>query len=436
MTTSQESNDLRPVGALLLVLILWIMLSSAYHGMVESGVRGGDFKFFYAAAQRLNAHQPLYQDDPNGATYVYTPLLALLLQPVVGERDLAPGSDGQRSPAAEAEFLFAQKAWFVVSAGALVGAVGLCALGFKLNLSRAAAIGIMLLTAFHLWPTVMTFGLGQANLLLVLTLAGMYWADRQERYYLAAFCIALGTIFKTWFIAMLLFLLLRRAWKASAACLVFLALGMGVLFTIVGWQEFPMFVHFTIGYAAKQMGNQVLSQSIAGFAQLHFLKNDHLLPWVHSPALALAFRGVAYLLVLGGVALVTLLGRPCHAITRQVQLSIVTLTMLLLLPYCQNEYLVLVLPTLWLFLTRPSLGWLGFVITALVYVLFTRGGPYYPLNAREFQHGWRTLVPSLPFFLTCLLWMVSVWTGLRLYRQQRSTETTQVELPTKAGAYA
>lgn len=395
----------RLTGALLLVLVGWFLLTTAYHGAInpQSGVTGGDFKFFYQAAQRLNAGKPLYVHEASGATYVYTPLLALLLRPIAA---IAGEQDGP-TPA------LALKLWYACSAASLVAAIALFALAMRWTLRQAALIAIVAIVAFRFWPTTMTFGLGQNNLFLVFALAGLYWADSHDKPLATAGFITLGTLFKTWFIGFALYLLIRRNWKATAACVGFTALSVALLFTIVGWRELPLFVEMTLGYASKQMGNQVLSQSIAGFAQLHFSTNAHINPLRDSGPLAAAVKYAGQLLMLLGLTYLFL--RPAVTLSeRRLHLSLVALTVLLLLPYCQTEYLVLALPPLWCFLTQPRLGgWFGFLGAAVVYVLLTRGGPYYPNDAQAYRSGVRSLLVSLPFLMLFLLWLITFTTLIR-----------------------
>lgn len=405
-----EPKQSRAVCLLALLLVTWIMVGSSFHGMVQSGVRGGDFQFFYTAAQRLNAHEPLYKYESTGATYVYAPLLAITLRPFVGTHSMARDAEHKLiDPATEGEFLHAQKVWFGASAGSLLLAVGLFARAARLHLTQAAAGCILIVTAFHFWPTVMSLGLGQANLLLVCALAGIYYADSRDKLLLAAVFIAGGAIIKTWFLGFVLYLILRRAWSAIVACGVIYVACLGVLFTIVGWGEMKLFIDMTHDYASKNMGNQVLSQSISGFAQLHFSQNDHIAPLRDSPLLADLTKWTLTALILGGLAFMyfrKLSGKPFE---RQLRLGVITLSLLLLLPYCQNEYLVLTLPVLWTFLLAPSSsGLLSFGLTCIAYILLTRGGPYYPNDAKPFHDGLRSLFVSLPFFTLMGLWAVTL----------------------------
>ena len=64
--------------ALLLVLVSWLLVASAYSGAVSpaSGITGLDFDVFYQAASRLNAGQLLYTSRISlpACTWGHTPI--------------------------------------------------------------------------------------------------------------------------------------------------------------------------------------------------------------------------------------------------------------------------------------------------------------------------------------------------------------------------
>ena len=183
---------------LLLFLVSWLLVASAYSGAVSptSGIAGLDFAVFYHAAARLNAGQPLYQSHLppglQGGLYVYCPLLAFLLRPLA----LLP-------------FHKALQVWFFVNAACLILAVLLYGASARLTWKTASLMAVLLLVSFRYWDTTMNFGLGQSNAIMLALIGGMLWADSRKRWMLMGMLIALAALFKVWLIGLLLYLVLR-----------------------------------------------------------------------------------------------------------------------------------------------------------------------------------------------------------------------------------
>lgn len=402
MTTSTVSTLAPPhtarapgyPNALFLLLLAWLLVTAAYRGAVNVGVgiTGIDFTIFYHAAQRLAAHQPLYQ--PHGELYAYSPLFALALRPL-----------------AHLSLASAIKIWFGFSALCLIGAVFVYASAARMTGRDTALIGLMLLVGFRCWPTTMNFGLGQANLLLLLLLCGMVWADSRTRWTLFAILIAAAALVKIWMLGFLLYLLVRRQWRAGAVSVALFGAAMALLFTLVGWREFGPFVQAGI-ITGRQVLRISVTHSLYGFALLHLHSNPLMSPFTHSKALFGAFLalGVAAL----GYGLLALWKQPPAPSPHQARLALglVAVSVLLLLPPCQNEYLVLCLPALWTLLTLPSANgrraapfWAAGV---LVYLMLSRGwAPYAPLPP-AYQHGLKSLLVSMNFYALCVLWLATV----------------------------
>ena len=239
-------------GILLLLLVSWLLVASAYSGAVSttSGITGMDFASFYTAAQRLNAGHPLYQPHLNpalgGSLYVYSPLLALLMRPL-----------------AHISFHTATKAWFFVNAASLILAVLLYGLAARISWRKSSLLAILLLVSFRFWDTTMNFGLGQSNSLMLVLIAAMLWADSRERWWLMGALIALAALFKVWLIGLVLYLLLRRRWQEAAFGIGAFLVALGGLFSIVGWPELPSYLHCMV--QAKAFGEKhAVMNSIVG----------------------------------------------------------------------------------------------------------------------------------------------------------------------------
>jgi len=381
-------------GAAFLALLTWLLVTSAYHGEVLPGgkVSGIDFGIFYHAAQRLNAGLPLYQ--PHGELYAYSPLLALLMRPL-----------------AHLPLESALKVWFAFSAACLVASVGVFGRASGLGWRDAGPLGLMLLAGFRFWPTTMNFALGQINFLMLLLLCGMFWADHRRRPLLLGVLLGAACLFKIWMLGLLLYPLLRRQWPAVAACLGVCFVSFVALFSVIGWREWSPFLQASLN-TSKQVNRISITHSLFGFASLHFRANGLLQPVLNS---ALAWG----LVLLAGAAalawgLALLRRRPALSpLESRLALGVVAVSVLLLVPPCQNEYLVLCLPLLWTLLA-PADAEAGRLAPwmlaggALGYVLFSRGwGPYAPVP-EAYQHGLRSLLVSAPFYAAAVLWATGV----------------------------
>ena len=277
------------------------------------------------------------------------------------------------------------------------------------------ALGLMLLIGFRFWPTTMNFGLGQVNFVLLVLLAGMYWADSARKPMVLAVLIVAGALVKVWMIGLLLYLLLNRQWKSAGLGVAGFAAALLLLFSLVGRQEWPLFLQAAAA-SAQQIAAHRVRQSIFGFADLHFHANTLVQPLVSS-------RLWYGLFVLAGIAAVgwglALLWRtaPGRSLYQgRMRFGLVIVSVLLLLPTFEDEYIVLCLPLLWTLLLgfgsekngsekNDRLPWL-LPGAALVYLSLSRGWPVYPPIASMYQHGLRSLLVSMDFFGVAALWLM------------------------------
>lgn len=410
----QESIALRS-GALIrngafLALLVWLLVASAYHGAVSpaGGITGVDFHIFYDAASRLNHGLPLYQTGRD--LYVYSPLFALLLRPLA------------HLPYAEA-----LRAWFLVGAGCLILSAALFARAARLTLLDAAPLGLMLLVGFRSWPATMNFGLGQANFILLALLCGMHWADSVRKPLLVALLIVAAALVKAWVLGLVLYLLLNRQWKPALAAVTGYAAALLLLFGLVGFSEWPKFLAAGAA-AARQIAGHQVRQSILGFADLHFHANSLIYPLADSRAVYALFV-LACTAAIGWAFWALWRSAPARVPLEQssyrdrLRFGLAAMSLLLLLPTFEDEYIVYCLPLLWTLLLGPRtergeragtealnikerLPWL--LPSALaVYLVLNHGWPVYPPIAAGYQHGLRSLLVSADFFGVAALWLLA-----------------------------
>jgi hypothetical protein len=385
-------------GLLLLLLIVWLLLSSAYRSALapSPGITGVDFQLYYAAAGRLLHGEPLYVFQPAGATYVYSPVLALLLRPL-----------------ARFDYLQALRIWFFLAATCLCASVLLYALSARFKWSDLALIGITLILGFRFWPSTMNFGLKTLALL-----------------------IAGAALIKTWMIGLLLYLILRRNWRAAVLGGAAFAVMLAGSFAIVGWHEWPMFVKLTAGYANQSIGQIATTQSIPGFAYLHFEPNQHIEPLVASFPISHAFVLFGAALMLTGFFYVWKNQPRQPGYELRLQLGLVILSLLLLLPMCQSEYFVLCLPLLWTLIApapvmrqEPRLSMPVLTGSFAIYLVFTRAWPVPPIP-EPYKQGIKSLVVSADFFAAIALWFCTFYALNRLRRKAPDSQVSAIPFAT------
>ncbi len=403
MDTTRTSLELRAHwrGILLLVLILWFLLSSAFRAALapSPGVTGIDFQIYYDAANRLNEHQPLYVYRAAGDTYVYSPALAIALQPL-----------------ARLPYPKALELWFFLTASCLGSSVLLYSLAARFRWRDLALISVILILGFRFWPSTMTFSLGQANFVILLLVCGMFLADSRKNLIAFAILVACAAAIKTWMIGMLLYPLLRQNWRATfVGAFAFVAI-LAAGFSIAGWSEWAVFSQLTAGYANQSIGQIAATQSIPGFAYLHFGPNRHLEPLITSVLLSRVFVLLGLGLMFAGCAYVWKNAPSQPSYEARLQLGLVILSLLLLLPMCQSEYFVLCLPLLWTLLapapvaeTERRLSLPVLAGSFCVYILFTRGWPINPPIPEPYRHGLKSLLVSADFFGALALWFITLY---------------------------
>lgn len=388
---------------LLLVLLFWMLVASAYHGATNpnSQITGIDFAVYYTAAERLEKGESLY---PESANYMYAPLVAWALQPIV-----------------HVPIGVALKWWSALNILAILAGIALYAMAAGISWRRVVPVGLLAIIAFRFWPTVCNLGLGQVNCLLLAFLSAILLADRHERLFTVGSLIAVAALIKLWMIGLLIHLLVRRAWSAAAWCLgVFSALLMGN-FWMVGWSEWPAFCQKIVS-PSSSVQDTLVSQSVLGFARLRFAPNPLLTPFSTNTALYTTFLILGLLIICFGLSRLFFAG-PAHSPQEaRLRATFAMLSLLLLLPLCHMEYFILALPLLWVLLvpspdTRVGPGT---VIAAIaIYVAFTRPVPVSGPSLSEHREGWKSLLVSAPFFVASALWVLSF---LEIFRLRRNPE--------------
>lgn len=409
-------------NTLLLLMIVWLLLSQSYKGAVnaDSPITGWDFRVLYNAADRLNKGEDLYSlSDPAKGTppYIYTPLVAQVLRPL-----------------AHFPLGTALKVCFIGSAACLLAAIFFYAMAVPLGRDEIVPVCVMVLVSFRFWPMVFNFGLGQINNVLLLLACAMFWAERRSKSGLAGSLIAIAALVKLWMFGILIYPLMRRNWKAVTWAIGFYCVALFALFLPLGWDVWQKFIHVTAANAEQRF---LVSQSIAGFARLHFASNPHVQALVDSRALYYSFMGGGYLLI--GAVFVYLWSRrdPLSQYEARLWFGMAMLSIPLVSPLCHDEYYILALPLLWTLLTVPrvdSTSWRSrFSVAGLIlYALFTRPWPTSGDGLARHRDGLGSLLVSSFFLLGAALWVVAVCAILKARRRvvpEAAAKRDHVPLP-------
>jgi len=394
------------VGRILCAMVIFLGLrcldAAAYRAAATpGGLFSIDFGPAYSAAQRLNAHQPLYIPENNPDVlldqYVSSPLLPVLLRPIA------------RHPLDQAT-----RAWAAINVALLTAAVFLCCWGAGLRLLEdGALVLLMFFTGFRYWPTTIELGIGNSDMVLLFFAAGMFACNRYRKWLLFALLVALAALTKTWMIGALFYLLARREWKAAFAGVGFFAAGAAVLFTIVGWREMPVLWHLTRLYSAQP---SLVSNSVAGIAGMFFRKNMSISPLVNSPVLWGAAMLIGYGFLIAGLMVVFLRAPSMDAWQLRVSLGLTVLALVLGCPVSHQYYFVLALPLLWALLIPPadgSGGWGIPVVAFLIYLAFSIPSPSLNPVPESYRHGIRSLEVGISFFSGMLLWACGLFAVMR-----------------------
>jgi hypothetical protein len=402
---------------LLLLLLCWLLVASAYHGALnpDSGITGIDFDIYATAAGWLNAGEPLYYPGVEGKQgYMYTPLVAWALRPLAAmPREMA------------------LKIWFLCNATALIAAAALYARAARLRWRHAAAVGILLLAVFRFWPTTCNLGMGQVNCLLLTLVAGMMLADSRGKFWLVAVLIAAAAMVKLWMAVAGIHLLVRRKWGAAIGCAAAFCVMLAGSFALVGWQEWPGFIGtVTSKHASVQPG--LVSQSFPGFARIRFADSGLVTPLLDNGLVQHGFVALGFLAVLGALAWLFLAGPPRSTYETRLRFAFTILSVLLLLPICHMEYYILAIPLLWTFFA-PGEKARPYAVTLLLaigaYIAFTRPVPVSGPGLEQYRDGFKSLKVSMPFFTAVVLWLTALWEIRRVRRLAERTAPARETAP-------
>jgi len=351
-----------------------------------------DFECFYDAAVRLRNGQRLYIPVMEARPYVYLPTLALALVPL---------------------------SWLPLRAASLVwlglniALLLLCLWMFARmhGLTRRSAVGVACaaILAFQYRPTEITLGLGQANIPIMALMLAMAWAYQRNRIGLFSALVVAGFLLKTWMVAWVGFLLLKRRWLAATLTALACALLAAIEFWIVGWREVGPYLVITSTFFSDMSDRWMVSQSIPAFARTHFRGTPIVDPLVRSVVmerLTVAVGAVGALVAAWNFWRVRGPSSPRRA---SLEIGLFFLSLFLMLPYCDPEYFVLCLPLFWtLLVARDPRDCRAAVAALALYLLML---PHYPVGGPSLaghNQGLPSLMTTAMCTVMCGLWLLAL----------------------------
>ena len=284
----------RHTGLYILVICVWVIVLAGIFYLVAKPVRDAsrDFFSFYIGAAAIHQAMPYALETHQSIAaalaireaglYLYPPTFALLIQPVL-----------LLSPYVASLF------WFGVTVGLLLIGVGLLFRQIKLRDHRMRVALLLLPMLFT--PVLMTFYLGQVNILIFVLITLVYLTFVHRRPYASGVLLALSIWIKIWPIVLIAYFVWKREWKVVSGAIIGLLL-IGVLtFSLAGvgqttsffTDRLPEIIHGT------ERGLDHHNQSIPGvFAKLFAPASKYVQPLNWSPILAQQGSLIATLLLI------------------------------------------------------------------------------------------------------------------------------------------
>jgi hypothetical protein len=366
------------------------------------------FRIYFDAATRLNEGKPLYSLDNLNPhwymAYVYSPMLAVALRPI-----------------AHLSWHAAETLWFYVCIVSLLGTSFLWTISTGRSFWDFPRNVLLCLLIFNATSTQLELEIGQADAFLLLLVAGIYVADSRRCYRVLAWLIIFGALMKTWMIALTVYLVYRKRWRDVAFVGAGYVVGLTILFSAVGWREFPMFLKVTRTFAVQ---TGLVAYSVPGFARLQFASNMFVTPLTVSPIVYWLFMGMGYGIIGFAILRMFCLPEAISPYRRRLELGLITLAVLLCMSLCHAEYFLIILPLIADLLLQDFPGTASgageTVVVAIAYLVYTRPLPRsWPMSVR-WQHFPFSLVVSGYFYVFVAIGVIGWLRTFRIARLESS----------------
>jgi hypothetical protein len=375
---------------LIIVLALWALALAGVYRQYNVHPNGaGDFTAYHKAALAISQGNPPYIDLNVSMPYLYPPIFAQALAPVV---------------AVNHDFRFAANLWYGFNT--LLLAVGIWMMGnWRPGIWLAALLFL---------PWYQSMLLGQVTVLLFFLAVGGWKAYRADRPFLTGILIALGAWIKIYPGLLLVYFAWKRDWRVVAGGVLLSGVVIAIQILVSGWDTFAFYFSdiLPILAAEGQVGVIHSNNSVLGFAQRLFSSAPLAIPLIESPFLLSVTR---YALTLLLIVPLLALRRTRDTSAFDLEYSLALLTALLLgstLGIHGMLSALLPLVVLWRGQWLPKAG-LYLIIFLIDVHLFMVLGYLVPGSGNQLH----ALLLSGPFFGLMLLWAFLIKAHLQQSRQ-------------------
>jgi hypothetical protein len=279
----------------ILLLPLWLAFVLGSFWLYEHHPNGaGDYRYYDRAARLLIEGKPFY-DGIYGDTFLYPPLLAITLEPLVAVTD----------------YEASKAVWFFLNVGCLLFGLGL--LGRHLPGKWARQV-IWIVTPLFA-PVWLALLHGQITIVLFLLIVGAWAALRHDKHGLAGALLALAAWIKIYPGVLLLYLLWKRDWQAVRGALVFSLIAVVVQLVLAGPHTMEVYLTEILPQlaASGQTTTYLANVGILGFAARLFSPMAYVEPPIVDSPLLLAVTRYGFSLLVVIVILVAASRRDVDA---------------------------------------------------------------------------------------------------------------------------
>ena len=203
------------------------------------------------------------------------------------------------------------------------------------------------LTCFTLlwYPVFYCLGTGQSSMIIAACLVSGWFCLRFEKAYVAGAFFAIGTLMKLFPGLVLLYLFMRKKWRAFFATVAFIILGFTLTTFIVGFDNIQTYSIIMVARDIDEWRNFVLNHSVSGMvARVFGEQTGWTEPFIPLPK----FNSLLIILLNSGILLYTALKMRVMAVKEELvdyAFGLTIVTMLLLSPITWGHiFPVLILP--------------------------------------------------------------------------------------------
>lgn len=369
------------------IVILWLgFLGLSWFLSQQSSFAMADFRVYYDAALLLRNGQPLYQGI-EGMVYLYPPLLAQLLMPLVA-------------------FLTLEQVWAVWFAFNVLLLVGMVAL---LSRETRQARWLWVMTPLFL-PITEALANGQVTVILLTLMAGAWLAVKRERGVLAGILLALAAWLKVYPALLIIYFIWKRDWQVVRGAVIG-GIAFGLLQVAISGPQ-ALIEMSGVLFSLTNSGQDHLipfNASILGFTSQLFQAHPNVSALFVSPALYIITRVALTLGVIGGLLVLT---APRSRNDFDLEYTLALLTALLISPTFYPPAMPPLLLVYFLLLRgRSSAAMIAFVTLACVLLSI-----YWPVMMGYYstEAPLSGLVMSFAFYTLLATWLVN---AVLLYRK-------------------